>query len=92
MEIQCDVYKSNVKENLYLYVPSAEGLAKVPAELMEQFGEPEKTLSFVLNEKRSLAKEDPKLVLSNLAAQGYHLQLPPSNSLTKPLFPPSDRL
>ena len=92
LEIQCDVYKSGRKENLYLYVDSAVGLSRVPADLMAQFGEPEKTLTFVLSEQRKLAREDTKLVLANLSDQGYHLQLPPANSVTKPLFPPSDRL
>jgi len=92
MEIQCDVYKSSVKENLFIYVDRADGLNRVPADLMKQFGEPEVALSFVLSEQRGLAKEDPKQVLSNLATQGYHLQLPPAASVSKPHFPPSDRL
>ena len=92
MEIQCDVYKSSHKENLFLYVDKSEGLSRVPAELMKQFGEPKVALSFILTEQRDLAKEDPRLVISNIAEQGYHLQLPPSNLTTKPLFPPSDRL
>ena len=92
MDIQCEVYKSSHKENLYLYVDKSEGLDRVPAELMKQFGEPTLALSFVLTEERNLAKEDPKLVISNIADQGYHLQLPPSDSFDRPLFPPSDRL
>ena len=71
MEIQCDVYKSSHKENLFLYVDKSEGLSRVPAELMKQFGEPKVALSFVLTEQRDLAKEDPRLVISNIADQGY---------------------
>jgi uncharacterized protein YcgL (UPF0745 family) len=92
MKIQCEVYKSSVKENLYIYVEASVGLSQVPEDLLNQFGEPVLALTFILTEQRGLAKEDPKLVMSNLNDQGYHLQLPPSSSATRPLFPPSDRL
>ena len=51
-------------------------MASVPDELLAQFGEPEKALSFTLTQERDLAKEDPMQVLQNLLQQGYHLQLP----------------
>ncbi len=78
MKIICDVYKSESKENYYLYVKAEEGLDRVPAELITQFGEMEKTLSFILTEDRRLGKEDPRVVIANLQANGYHLQLPPA--------------
>ena len=75
-EVECDVYRSVKKEYLYLFVPADEGMAGVPDELLAQFGEPEKALSFTLSQERDLAKEDPVQVLQNLLQQGYHLQLP----------------
>lgn len=78
-EITCDVYKSSKKEDLYLYVDAEEGLERVPAELLAQFGDAEKTLSFALSADRKLAREDPEAVLVNLKNQGYHLQLPPAD-------------
>ena len=74
----CDVYRSSTKENLYIYVIAGDGLSKVPKELLDQFGEPEKALSFTLTKNRTLAKEDPQLVLKDLSEQGFHLQLPPA--------------
>ena len=50
--------------------------SQMPDELLAQFGEPEKALSFTLTQERDLAKEDPVQVLQNLLQQGYHLQLP----------------
>lgn len=79
-EIECDVYKTEKKENLYLYVPAEQGMSRVPEDLLSQFGEPEKALSFTLTEDKALAKEDPALVLKNLQEQGYHLQLPPADN------------
>lgn len=78
MKIACDVYKSTKKENYYLYVPADQGLEHVPEELKQQLGEVEIALSLELTEERSLAKEDPLVVMANLKEQGYHLQLPPS--------------
>jgi uncharacterized protein YcgL (UPF0745 family) len=79
MKIACDVYKSVDKGNYYLYVPADQGLEHVPEALRQQFGEMEVALSFELTEDRSLAKEDPAVVMSNLKEQGYHLQLPPAD-------------
>ena len=80
-KIHCDVYKSEEKEDIYLYVDHAEGLDKVPEGLLQQFGELKIALSFILSENRVLAKEDPKRVLQNLVEHGYHLQLPPAEDL-----------
>jgi uncharacterized protein YcgL (UPF0745 family) len=80
-KLHCDVYKSEEKDDIYLYVDHAEGLDKVPEGLLQQFGELKIALSFILTENRGLAKEDPKRVLQNLVEQGYHLQLPPAEDL-----------
>lgn len=80
-QVHCDVYKSAEKEDFYLYVNHDAGLDKVPEGLLQQFGELKIALSFILSEKRILAKEDPKRVLQNLADHGYHLQLPPAETL-----------
>lgn len=74
----CDVYKSLDKENYYLYVPANQGIEHIPEALMQQLGEVEIALSLELTEERSLAKEDPLVVMANMKEQGYHLQLPPA--------------
>ena len=79
MKIACDVYKSVRKANYYLYVPADQGLERVPEALRQQFGEMELALTFELTEGKSLAKEDPAIVIANLREQGYHLQLPPAD-------------
>ena len=78
-QVICDVYRSSTKENLYIYVTAEDGLSKVPKDLLSQFGEPEKALSFTLTENRSLAKEDRHKILQNLNEQGFHIQLPPAD-------------
>lgn len=79
MTILCDVYRSSRKENLYLYVRADEGLTRVPEDLLAQFGDAEKALSFELTADRKLAREDPERVIASLEENGYHLQLPPAD-------------
>ena len=79
IEIECDVYRSSRKDNLYLYVKAGDDFAGVPEQLMVQFGTPELALSFTLHPDRALAQEDPVRVIENLETQGYHLQLPPAD-------------
>lgn len=77
MKINCDVYKSLTRKNLYLYVEQGKAFERVPEELVTKFGKHELALSFELTADRRLAKEDARLVLKNLAENGFHLQLPP---------------
>lgn len=77
MSVKCDVYKTSVREHLYLYVYHGAGLDGVPEALLAQFREPELALTFDLHPERNMAREDPKKVLANLEEVGYHLQLPP---------------
>ncbi len=78
-ELECDVYRSPKQEYLYLFGPSSEGMDRVPQDLLTQFGEPEKTISFTLSADRELARENAALVMENLQLHGYHLQLPPAD-------------
>lgn len=75
--IVCDVFKTVSHEDMYLYVAQRDGLRRVPAELLERFGKPQKTLTFILQEGRSLARVAADTVMRNIDEQGYHLQLPP---------------
>lgn len=83
------IYRSNKKEEMYLYVSNKDDFAQVPEVLMKQFGQPEFAMELELTPQRSLAREDIGKVLDNLDSQGFHLQMPPTtesllNSLKKP--------
>ncbi len=73
----CSIYQSPRKPGMYLYVLKADGLAKVPAELLTLFGTPRHSFDLVLTPERKLAQEDIEQVLENLGGQGFHLQMPP---------------
>ncbi len=74
--MDCSVYKSPKKQNLYLYVAKQDGLSRVPEVLLSYFGPPEHVLDLDLSADRKLARENPVEVLKNLREQGFHLQMP----------------
>jgi uncharacterized protein len=45
---------------------------------LAQFGTLTVTLSFDLHPTRRMAQQDPAVVLKNLDAHGFHVQLPPA--------------
>jgi uncharacterized protein len=71
------IYRSPKEEGLYLYVDKTEGFARVPEELLKQFGKPELAMTLLLESGRKLARADSGKVLLAIAAQGFYLQLPP---------------
>lgn len=76
-EISCAIYKTKKRDGLYLYVKEQDDFSDVPAEVMQQFPEPEHVFDLELSAERSLAREDVIVVMKNLVIQGFHLQMPP---------------
>ncbi len=74
----CRVYRSPKVAEMYLYVNYSEDLEKVPAPLLQRFGEPEQVMILKLEEARSLARVDAAQVRESLRDQGYFLQMPPA--------------
>ncbi len=77
--MQCYVYRSSKKADTYLYLLQKDEFAHLPAGLLSVFGKPEFALEFELTLDRKLAAADAKQVMSNLATQGYYLQMPAEN-------------
>ena len=78
MKVLCQVYASPRKEEMYLFVDKARGLADVPEALLARFGEPREVMTLVLDPRRKLARADAAEVLERIAGQGYYLQMPPT--------------
>ena len=76
-KIPCWIYKSPLKEEMYLYVAEEDGFDQVPNALMARFGKPVFVIELELHEGRPLAREDVLQVMENLRGQGFHLQMPP---------------
>jgi uncharacterized protein YcgL (UPF0745 family) len=63
---------------MYLFVDRSRGLEPVPSALLETFGEPQPVMVFKLEPGRKLARADVSEVISNIEAQGFYLQMPPT--------------
>lgn len=75
--INCWIYRSSRKPEMYLYLADEDAFDQLPAELMKRFGEPSLVMELALHADRPLAREDVTRVMDSLQNQGYHLQLPP---------------
>lgn len=74
--MQCFVYKSVSKHDVYVYLDRRDDFTRLPRALRDLLGELRFVLTFELTPQRRLARESATSVLENLSAQGYHLQLP----------------
>ncbi|MEW5562121.1 YcgL domain-containing protein [Enterobacter asburiae] len=73
----CVIYKSNKRDQTYLYVEKKDDFSRVPAELMQGFGQPQLAMILPLDGRKTLANADLEKVKKALTEQGYYLQLPP---------------
>lgn len=73
----CAIFKSSVKDEMYLYVDKKEGLERVPELLLERFGKPIDVMTMLIKPDTKLARTDANKVLNALEEQGFYLQMPP---------------
>ena len=74
--MQCFVYKSLVKRDVYVYLDRRDDFSRLPEALLGLLGQLQLVVEFELTPERQLAKETAAVVLENLIARGYHLQMP----------------
>ena len=74
--MQCYIYRSSIKEGLYVYLADEDGLEQLPEPLRKQLGVPEFSMSLDLQPDRRMGQEDARVVLANLESQGFHVQMP----------------
>ncbi len=72
------VYKSLNKADTYVYLAGRDAFERLPDPLRSQLGALQFVLDVELTGQRTLARENPEVVRRNLAAQGFHIQFPPS--------------
>ncbi len=73
----CFIYKSNKKEQTYLYLNNKDNFSDVPNELMNVFGKPHFVMVINLSSRNKLAIVNIDKVKEALQNEGYFLQLPP---------------
>ncbi|TKS55006.1 YcgL domain-containing protein [Luteimonas yindakuii] len=72
------VYKSQRKDDTYVYLAARDDFSVLPKGLMERLGPFRFVLDVALTPEGRLAREDVATVRANLAANRFHLQMPPS--------------
>ena len=75
--MQCFIYKSNKKDELYLYVDKKDVFSNLPDILLKSIGDPVFVMELELTQERKLAREDTKKVIEHLQEKGFFVQMPP---------------
>jgi uncharacterized protein YcgL (UPF0745 family) len=79
--MHCYVYASQRKADTYLWMSQRDMFDALPESLLLLLGELRFVLEVELSGQRKLPQEDIEQVLENLRQQGWHLQLPPTETL-----------
>ncbi|MGN6321377.1 MAG: YcgL domain-containing protein [Dyella sp.] len=82
--MHCFVYASQRKADTYLWLDRKDNFDALPASLALLLGDLRFVLEVELHADRRLPHEDVKVVLEHLRARGWHLQLPPQETLAVP--------
>lgn len=73
------IFKSPVREGLYLFVNKEEAFKKVPEALLTTFGRPLHVTDLLVTPKRKFARISAEELLEKIATQGFFLQMPPTD-------------
>ncbi len=76
--MQCFIYKSLKKSELYLYIEKKDDFSKIPETLLNSFGRLEFVMDLELIAGLKLAREDVSTVRTSLEEKGFFVQIPPT--------------
>lgn len=79
--MHCFVYASQRKADTYLWLDRRDHFDILPASLVLLLGDLRFALEVELHSDRRLPHEDTEIVMQHLRNQGWHLQLPPQETL-----------
>lgn len=85
--MHCFVYASLRKADSFLWLNVRDDFSVVPEPLALMLGEMRFVLEVQLDPHRKLPREDSVQVMENLRAQGWHLQVPPNQTLASANHP-----
>ncbi len=72
----CNIYRSETKSGLYLYLKEDKEISDLPEELIKLIGKHTHAMELDLSTLNKLANENIEAVKANLENKGYHVQLP----------------
>jgi len=76
--VQCFIYRSNKKTELYLYLAKQDDFSQIPEALLKSIGQPEYVMELDITPERKLARESAADVLKGIEENGFYIQMPPS--------------
>lgn len=78
--MQCDIFKSSKKDEMYLYVSHHEdhvqALGSVPAVVLQAFGRATFVMTLTLHAERKLARANILHVMDSIREKGFYIQMP----------------
>lgn len=75
-ELECAVYKSQKKDETYIFIPSTTPLSELPEELLKVLGEAEMIMTLILTPDKKMARGTAKEIMKSIKEQGFYLQMP----------------
>ena len=85
--MHCFVYASLRKADCYLWLAQRDGFDVLSESLTLMLGELRFVMEVELDESRELPVEDVTQVMQHLRTQGWHLQLPPQETMASANHP-----
>lgn len=81
MSTTCYIYRCSAKHDMYIYLAKENDFDSIDASIRKKLGTLDFAMTLEIKQDTKLAKEDPKKIIANLKAQGFHLQLPSETSI-----------
>lgn len=74
----CYIYKSQKKDELYVYLNQRDDFSALPDDLLKQLGKLNFVMELRLSTERKLARENVENVMTALENRGFFVQMPPT--------------
>lgn len=78
MKFLVDIYRSEKKEGLYVYLAKGDKLEDLPETLIKHCGKLSFAMSLLLTPEKKLARADTLLVIEKVRSDGFYVQMPPA--------------
>lgn len=76
--MQCFIYKSYKKDELYVYLLKKDDFSALPPAVLDSIGAPVFVMEIELTPERKLARADSEQVIRQLRERGFFVQMPPT--------------
>lgn len=86
-EIECAVYKSQKKDETYVFIPTTTQLSDLPEELLKVLGQAEKIMTLNLTPEKKMARGNAGVIMKSIEEQGFYLQMPENPQINKNPLP-----